>query len=52
MSNCFWDDYEGHKKLHLANWHLVCMKKDFRGLRVPNMKDLNLCLLENWIKNT
>jgi hypothetical protein len=52
MSNYFWDDYEGHKKLHLANWHLVCMKKDFRGLRVPNMKDLNLCLLENWIKNT
>jgi hypothetical protein len=19
MTNCFWDDYEGHRKLHLAN---------------------------------
>jgi hypothetical protein len=50
MSNCFWDDYEGHKKLYLANWHLVCMKKDFEGLGVLNLKDLNLCLLGNWIK--
>jgi hypothetical protein len=44
MPNCFWDDYEGHKKLHLANWHLICMKKDFGGLGVPQLKDLNLCL--------
>jgi hypothetical protein len=50
MSNCFWDDYEGHKKLHLANWYLVCMKKGFGGLEVPNLKDLNLCLLGNWVK--
>jgi hypothetical protein len=27
MSNYFWDDYEGHRKLHLANWHLICMKR-------------------------
>jgi hypothetical protein len=47
MSNCFWDDYEGHKKLHLTNWHLVCMKKEFG---VQNLKDMNLCLLGNWIK--
>jgi hypothetical protein len=26
------------------------MKKDFGGLGVLNMKDLNLCLLRNWIK--
>jgi hypothetical protein len=29
MANCLWDDYEGHRKLHLANWHLICMKKDY-----------------------
>jgi hypothetical protein len=47
MANCFWDDYEGHKKLHLANWHLICMKKEFGGL---GLKDLNLCLLGSWVK--
>jgi hypothetical protein len=47
MANCFWDDYEGHKKLHLANWHLIYMKKEFGGL---GLKDLNLCLLGSWVK--
>jgi hypothetical protein len=50
MPNCFWDDYEGHRKFHLANWHLICMKKEYGGLWVPNIKDLNLCLLGSWIK--
>jgi hypothetical protein len=48
MANCFWDDYEGHKKLHLANWHMICMKKN--NLGAPCLKDLNLCLLGSWIK--
>jgi hypothetical protein len=50
MANCFWDDYEGHKKMHLANWHLICMKKRYRGLGIPDIKDLNLCLLGSWVK--
>uniref|UniRef100_A0A0A9B169 Reverse transcriptase zinc-binding domain-containing protein n=1 Tax=Arundo donax TaxID=35708 RepID=A0A0A9B169_ARUDO len=50
MANCLWDDYEGHSKIHLANWHLVCMKKEYGGLGVPNLRDLNLCLLGSWIK--
>jgi hypothetical protein len=50
MANCFWDDYEGHKKLHLANWHMICMKKEFGGLGIPQLKDLNLCLLGSWVK--
>jgi hypothetical protein len=50
MANCFWDDYEGYKKLHLVNWHLICMKKQFGGLGVPCLKDLNLCLLGSWVK--
>jgi hypothetical protein len=44
LANCFWDDYDGHRKLHLANWHLICMK-EYGGMGVPNMKDFNLCLL-------
>jgi hypothetical protein len=50
MVNCFWDDYERHKKLHLANWHLICMKKEFGGLGITCLKDLNLCLLGSWLK--
>jgi hypothetical protein len=50
MSNCFWDNYEGHRKLHLANWHLICMKKEYGGLGVPELRDLNLCLLMSWVK--
>jgi hypothetical protein len=50
MTNCFWGDYEGHKKLHLANWHLICMRKEHGGLGVPRLKDLNLCMLGNWVK--
>jgi hypothetical protein len=29
MAHCFWDSYEGHKKMHLAN--LICMKKKHWG---------------------
>jgi hypothetical protein len=32
MANCFWDDFEGHTKLHFANWHLICVKKIVWGL--------------------
>jgi hypothetical protein len=50
MANCFWDDYEGHRKMHLANWHLICMKKEFGVLGIYDWKDLNLCLLGSWVK--
>jgi hypothetical protein len=51
MVHCFWDSYEGHKKMHLANWHLICMKKKHGGLGVPDIKDLNLCLLGHGLKD-
>jgi hypothetical protein len=50
MANCLWNDFEGHRKLHLANWQLVCLNKDFGGLGIPNLRDLNLCLLGSWVK--
>jgi hypothetical protein len=50
LSNCLWSDEEGHRKIHLANWPSICMKKEFGGLGIPNLKDLNLCLLGSWIK--
>ena len=50
MANCLWNDFEGHRKLHLANWNMVCMKKEFGGLGIPNLQDVNLCLLGSWVK--
>jgi hypothetical protein len=50
MVNCFWDDYGGHRKMHLANWHLICMKKEFGELGIPDLKDLNFYLLGSWVK--
>jgi hypothetical protein len=40
MANCFWDDYQGHRKMHLANWHLIFMSQEYGGLGIPNLKDL------------
>jgi hypothetical protein len=50
MANCFWDDYKGHRKLHLANWHMICTKKDYGGLGIPQIRDLNLCLQGSWVR--
>jgi hypothetical protein len=28
LSNCLWSDEEGNRKIHLANWPSICMKKN------------------------
>ncbi|KAK1649992.1 hypothetical protein QYE76_067797 [Lolium multiflorum] len=45
MAHCLWDNYEGHHKYHLANWGLVTRKKEFGGLGIPDLAEMNLCLL-------
>jgi hypothetical protein len=45
MAHVLWDDYDGHRKYHLANWGLVSQKIEFGGLGIPNLADMNLCLL-------
>ncbi|WVZ50592.1 hypothetical protein U9M48_001833, partial [Paspalum notatum var. saurae] len=35
------NDVEGNRKYHLANWELVSMCKEFGGLGIPNLRDLN-----------
>ena len=44
MAHCLGNDFEGHRKLHLANGKLVCMKKEFGQLDIPNLEEVNLCL--------
>ena len=50
MANFLCNDYEGHGKIHLANWQSVSMKKEAGGLGIPDLSDMNLALLGSWIK--
>jgi hypothetical protein len=38
LANCLWSDEEGYRKIHLANWPSICMKKEFGGLGIPICK--------------
>jgi hypothetical protein len=50
MANCLWNDNEDRHRWHLANWESVSMKKEFGGLGIPNLRDLNICLLGSWLR--
>jgi hypothetical protein len=50
MAQCLWNNDSDSHKYHLANWKLVSMRKEFEGLGVPDLRDLNICLLGSWIK--
>jgi hypothetical protein len=50
LANCHWSGSDGKNKYHLANSESVSMAKDFGGLGVPNLWDLNICMLASWVK--
>jgi hypothetical protein len=50
MAHCLWNNNEDYHKYHLANWQLVSMEKEYGGLGVPSIRELNLCLLGSWVK--
>ena len=50
MGNYLWNDMEDAQKYHLANWETVSMAKEFGGLGIPNLRDLNICPLASWLK--
>jgi hypothetical protein len=50
MANFFWDDQGDKRKYHLSNWYSLAQKKEHGGLRIPDLRDLNLCLLASWIQ--
>jgi hypothetical protein len=50
MANCLWNDNPEAHNYHLVNWDTCNMLKEFGGLGVPNLRDLNICLLASWIK--
>lgn len=49
MAHFFWENNETKHKYHLANWQLVAQKKELGGLGIPDLRNLNLCLLSSWI---
>jgi hypothetical protein len=50
MIHCLWNnDNEGHK-YHLASCKHVTMKKEYGGLGVLDLGELNICLLGSWIR--
>jgi hypothetical protein len=50
MAHCLWSSDGDRHSYHLANSRLVAMEKDFGGLRVPSLRELNLCLLGYWLR--
>lgn len=50
LANCLWNDNPENHKIHLVNWDSVSMMKEYGGLGIPNLRDLNICLLASWIK--
>jgi hypothetical protein len=50
MTNFFWNDQENNRKYHLSNWQSLAQRKEQGGMGVPNLRDLNLCLLASWIQ--
>jgi len=50
MANFLWNDNPEAHRYHLINWDTVSLLKEFGGLGVPNLRDLNICLLASWVK--
>lgn len=50
MTHCLWSDSENKKKIHLVNWDTVTINKEFGGLGVPDLRQVNVCLLASWIR--
>jgi hypothetical protein len=50
MTKFFWNDQEEKHKYHLSNWKSLYQKKEYGGLGIPDLRELNLCLLASWVQ--
>jgi hypothetical protein len=50
VANCLWNDNEDRHRWHLANWESISMIKEYGGLGIPNLRDLDIFLLGSWLK--
>lgn len=44
-----WNNNEDNYNYHLANSQLVAQKKELGGFGIPDMRNLNMALLNSWI---
>lgn len=49
LAHCFWDDYDGHHKYHLANRGALSLKREYGDLGITDLSHMNLCLLASWV---
>jgi hypothetical protein len=50
MDNFFWNDQENSHKYHLSNIISLTQEKEFGGLGILNLRDLNLSLLDSLVQ--
>jgi hypothetical protein len=50
LAKLFCDDDEDKHRFHLSNIHSLCIKKEHGGLGIPELRNLNMCLLASWIQ--
>jgi hypothetical protein len=49
MANCLWNDNENKHRWNLTNWENISMRKKYKEIGIPNLRDLNICLLGSWL---
>ena len=50
MANFLWNDNEDKHRWHVANWGSLSMCKKFGVLGIPDLGELNMCLLVSWLQ--
>jgi hypothetical protein len=50
MANFFWNYQGNNRKYHLSNFLSLAQRMEKGGMGIPELKDLNLCLLASWIQ--
>jgi hypothetical protein len=50
MGHYLWNSSNESHRYDLASWQHVNMRQEFGGFGVPNLRELNLCLLGSWIR--
>nr|ABN08902.1 Putative non-LTR retroelement reverse transcriptase, related [Medicago truncatula] len=48
LNNFFWKGCEGHRKISWIGWSSVCLRKEYGGLGVRRLRELNIALLGKW----
>ncbi|CAJ2669290.1 unnamed protein product [Trifolium pratense] len=44
----FWGGSEDHRKVSWINWNSICLRKEYGGLGVRQLREFNLALLGKW----